>query len=368
MIRVDELYNNTFWPYIKENIPLTRLFFCDPPGRSDPDALFNFGHDVTESNYILLHDQEPIHLDIHKSLFDDVVRRNSDLNHWDGATHKAIITSESDSEFVDQVCSQYNWRSFYYFFHGWAAMDWYRGYDKTYLMPDPLQRKIKHSFVSANRIIGGRRNHRIILMYLLLKNKITNALISFPRICPAENIDVIDLAAHLDPAMVPVFKQADLPWHFSGETDHPMHSCWLSLFQENSQSLAHVITETVFSGRRHHLTEKTFKPICLRMPFVMVSAAGSLQYLKRYGFRTFSDIWDESYDDETDDGRRLEKISHLLKDLDDQSPQELQKIYQSTIPILEHNFQHFYGGAFETILWQELQSMLVDLKSTIAHD
>ena len=147
-----------------------------------------------------------------------------------------------------------------------------------------------------------------------------------------------------------------------------MHSCWLSLFQENSQSLAHVVTETVFHGRRHHLTEKTFKPICLRMPFVMVSTAGSLQYLKRYGFRTFSDIWDESYDHEINDDLRLEKISQLLKDLDSQSPQELQKIYQSAIPILEHNFQHFYGGGFETILWQELQNMLIDLKFFITHD
>jgi hypothetical protein len=368
MIRVDEIYNNTFWPYIDKNIPLTRLFFCDPPGRSDPDALFNFGHDVTESNYIFLHDQEPIHLDIHKPLFNDVVRRNRDLNHARGATHSVIVTSEYNSEFVEQVCSQYRWRPFYYFFHGWAAMDWYRGYDKTFLMPEPRERKIKHSFVNANRIIGGKREHRIVLMYLLLKNNISNALISFPRTCPAENVDILDLAANLDPAMVPVFQQADLPWCFDNEVGHPMHSCWLSLFQENSQSLAHVVTETVFYGRRHHLTEKTFKPICLRMPFVMVSAAGSLEYLKRYGFRTFSDIWDESYDDETNDDLRLDKISQLLKDLDDQSPQELQKIYQSTIPILEHNFQHFYGGAFESILWKELQDMLVDLRSHITHD
>jgi hypothetical protein len=368
MIRIDELYNNTFWPYIQKKIPLTRLFYCDPPGRSDPDALSNFGASASESNYIFFHDQEPIHLDIHKSLFDDVIRRNRDLNYGYGPIHSVMITSESDSEFVEQVCSQYNWRSFYYFFHGWAAMDWYRGYDKTFLMPDPLQRKIKHSFVSANRIIGGKRNHRIVLMYLLLKNNVNNALISFPRICPAENIATIDLAANLDPAMVPVFQQADLPWCFDNEIDHPMHSCWLSLFQENSQSLAHVVTETVFHGRRHHLTEKTFKPICLRMPFVMVSTAGSLQYLKRYGFRTFSDIWDESYDHEINDDLRLEKISQLLKDLDSQSPQELQKIYQSAIPILEHNFQHFYGGGFETILWHELQNMLIDLKFFITHD
>ena len=43
MIRIDEIYNNTFWPWLKKNKPGTRLFFCDPPGKADPDSLFNLG-------------------------------------------------------------------------------------------------------------------------------------------------------------------------------------------------------------------------------------------------------------------------------------------------------------------------------------
>jgi hypothetical protein len=144
-----------------------------------------------------------------------------------------------------------------------------------------------------------------------------------------------------------------------------MHSCWLSLFEENASSLAHVVTETVYTGQRYHLTEKTFKPICLRMPFVLVSTAGSLEYLKMYGFRTFDQIWNEDYDLEINDPARLVKISRLLKDLDDQSPRELQKIYQAAIPVLEHNFQHFYGGGFERTLWQEFGDMLVALRTYI---
>ena len=45
MIRIDEIYNNTFWPWINKHQEGTRVFFCDPPGRSDPDALFNLGQD-----------------------------------------------------------------------------------------------------------------------------------------------------------------------------------------------------------------------------------------------------------------------------------------------------------------------------------
>ena len=362
MIRIDEIYGHTFWPWIQSNLPLTRMFFCDPPGDSNPNSLLNFGEDRSELHYIFLHDQEPIHLDIHSPLFKEVERRNRDLNNGAGPVWSAIITSEYQSQAVNDVCDIYGWRSYYYFFHGWAALDWYRGYDRTYLMPDPDQRSIKKSFISPNRIIGGRRNHRIMLMYYLLKRGIKNAWISFPKICPEEQQDVIDIASTFGTDVQNTFRAADLPLCFPGETDHPMHSCWLSLFEQNAESLAHVVTETVYQGQRHHLTEKTFKPICLRMPFVIVSTAGSLEYLRRYGFRSFHAVWDESYDQETDDDLRLRKVAQLLKDLDDLSPRELQQIYKAAQPTIEHNFQHFYGQEFERILWQEFSSMLTKIK------
>lgn len=364
MIRIDEIYNNTLWPWIQQHLPQTRLFFCDPPGRSDPESLQNFGCDSTELHYIFLHDQEPIHLDLHTALFDDVVIRNKDLNHSKGAIQQIIITSEKDSEYVDQVCQRYNWKSFYYFYHGWAALDWYRGYDKTFLIPPAGVRKIQHSFVSPNRIIGGKRSHRVLLMYYLLKQNINNALVSFPRVCPAEQTDVLDIVQEFDkeyPDIRATFELAGLPRNFKGESGHPMHSCWLSLFNECAKSLAFVITETVFYGKRNHLTEKTFKPICLKMPFVMVSTAGSLKYLRSYGFETFGSIWDESYDNELDDSQRLQKIANLLAYLDNLSSAELNYLYQQAYPIIEHNFNHFYNGGFEKILWGEFKGMLGDL-------
>ena len=205
-------------------------------------------------------------------------------------------------------------------------------------------------------------------MYLILKAQIKNAHISFPKICPDQGQDAIDIAAKFGPEVQDIFRAADLPLCLAGETDHPMHSCWLSLFNENASSLAHVVTETVYHGKRSHLTEKTFKPICLRMPFVLVSAAHSLEYLKRYGFKTFHTIWDESYDQETDDGQRLIKIARLLKDLDDQSPKELNSMYTASWPIIEYNYQHFYGGGFEQILWQELTKMLAEIKHHVEAD
>lgn len=341
------------------------MFFCDPPGMSDPDSLFNHGSDTIEHNYIFFHDQEPIHVDLHQPLFNEVSHRNLDLRDGKGPVAPVFITSEKDSDPVAQVCSQQGWRHLYYFFHGWAALDWYRGYDKTFLMPDPSDRTILNSFISANRIIGGYRSHRLQLMYLLLRQGLNHALVSFPRQCPYENHDVQDLAVALEnkyPDARDVFASADLPWEFAGESGHPMHSCWLSLFHENASSLVHVITETVFQGRRNHLTEKTFKPICLRMPFIMVGTANSLEYLRSYGFRTFHDFWDESYDQEINDDARLEKISQLLITFDRMTVQQRQDLFMATLPIIEYNYQHFYRGAFEDILWKEFQDLLAALR------
>jgi hypothetical protein len=117
----------------------------------------------------------------------------------------------------------------------------------------------------------------------------------------------------------------------------------------------------VYTGRRSQLTEKSFKPIALGMPFVIVGTQGSLKYLRSYGFRTFGDIWDESYDD-ADDDVRIEKIAKLLKDLDSMSMDQKKKIFESAHDVIKHNWNHFYNGRFESVLWAELQEMLDGIK------
>jgi hypothetical protein len=118
-----------------------------------------------------------------------------------------------------------------------------------------------------------------------------------------------------------------------------------------------LVTETVATGRRHHLTEKTFKPIAMGMPFVIVGTQGSLKYLRSYGFRTFEHIWDESYDLAEDDVR-IERIASLLRSLDELSPAGKQDLFDQAQQVIEHNWNHFYSGGFEAVLWTELQEML----------
>jgi hypothetical protein len=99
------------------------------------------------------------------------------------------------------------------------------------------------------------------------------------------------------------------------------------------------------------------------MPFVIVGTRGSLEYLRSYGFRTFDGIWDESYDLAEDDVR-IERIASLLRSLDELPTAAKQELFESAQEVIEHNWNHFYNGGFETVLWSELKDMLNDIKSS----
>jgi hypothetical protein len=362
MIRIDEIYNNTFWAWLKEHKPGTRMFFCDPPGNTGTDALFNLGSDsIVENDYVFMHDQEPVHLDIFEPLFDDVCRRNTDL-WWPNKPemYGHVIVSEQ-GEYVEELCQRYGWTAHYYFYHGWACLDWFRGYNRSYLIARARDRNPTQTFMSPNRIVAGNRDHRVLFLYNIFKNNLQHNHISAPRTCQYEGVDITSIAQKYTCVyqdITDVLDRAELPRTFAGEDSQLMHSYQLGNFAEAADSLLYVPTETVYFGRRSHLTEKTFKAIALEMPFALVAPAGSLEYLRSYGFQTFAGIFDESYDEETDDIVRIEKVTGLLKHLNNLSAAERQQIHRACLPIVEHNYHHFYSGAFSDVLWHELNTML----------
>jgi hypothetical protein len=85
----------------------------------------------------------------------------------------------------------------------------------------------------------------------------------------------------------------------------------LETFYKNS--LINIITETFYFSNIIHVTEKTFKPIAQLQPFIIIASPGSLQHIRDMGFKTFSEFWDESYDQETDHEVRFNKIFDLVE-------------------------------------------------------
>jgi len=101
-----------------------------------------------------------------------------------------------------------------------------------------------------------------------------------------------------------------------------------------------VITETYYTERTSDtvfFSEKIFKPMRARHPFILVAPPFYLKELRKAGFKTFSDFWDESYDEITDNTKRMDSICQLLTHLSTLSKDEWISLYHKMIPVLEHN-------------------------------
>jgi len=75
---------------------------------------------------------------------------------------------------------------------------------------------------------------------------------------------------------------------------------WSKSTKIYTESTVSVVCETHETNDSLFLTEKTYRPIINKSPFVIRAAFPALEYLKAIGFKTFGNIIDESYDNNTD--------------------------------------------------------------------
>ena len=295
---------------------------------------------------VIFWDQEPLHRNRFISFIDPFLKMYE-------SSITRLTTSEYNSEDVRWACDTYGLTSNYYFFHGWAALDWYRGYNRTSLAQPFSERKPYNTFLCPNNIIGGERRHRIeMLNEFVNRNMLDKNLISFPDACPYEGLSLPGLCKKYN-LPLPVVQ---LPLTIDNGSGYAAQSHRIDLWDQANNSLIHVVTETVYKGNKQHLTEKTFKPIVMQQPFILQSCKGSLEYLRRYGFKTFSEFWDESYD-ECDDDTRTKQIGKLLQDINSMSQKEKASLQNAVSNTVEYNYKWFYGEQFEKVLWDELNEV-----------
>lgn len=69
-----------------------------------------------------------------------------------------------------------------------------------------------------------------------------------------------------------------------------------------------------FPNYRTEVSEKIYKPMAYHHPQIVYGSEGTLRYLKRNGFETWSNLWDESYDDVAGDSQRFEAVTAQVFD------------------------------------------------------
>ena len=110
-------------------------------------------------------------------------------------------------------------------------------------------------------------------------------------------------------------------------------------FYQNS--LVSLVTETNYNLSQVTLTEKAFKPAKEKHPFILIGASGSLKSMKNLGYKTFSEFWDEGYDNTKNDRLRMKSIVEICKYIGSWDESKIREFRHKVKPILEHNFNLF---------------------------
>lgn len=103
-------------------------------------------------------------------------------------------------------------------------------------------------------------------------------------------------------------------------------------------SLISLITETNYTENEVTLTEKSFKPFKEKHPFIVVGVSGALKGLKKIGFRTFDEFWDEGYDELDNPSFRMQAIRNIIAEIATWDNDKILDFKRRVKPILDHNY------------------------------
>ena len=314
---------------------------------------------------IYCNDQEPLNYDLYEgtdvgSLQHEInklqkennitVSKNNFRGDFKNIFDKALLLHSEQRSYNVKKYQENLFIPVYYWSHAIIAQDWFRFAEYV------VQKKnIKKRFLIYNRAWSGTREYRLWFADCLIREKLDKNCIM--RISPVDSI---------------IGKHYDLH-HFENLSYRPLNVIedYFPLCKADSSYSAdfdisdyevtdiEVVLETLFDDLRLHLTEKTLRPIALGQPFILVGTYGSLKYLREYGFKTFSDCWDESYDLMTNSTERMNKIIEIMKQITGWKSDKRQEIMSKAQEIADFNRQHFFSKKFQNQIINELQNNLM---------
>jgi len=208
-------------------------------------------------------------------------------------------------------------------------------------------------FLCLNKI---HRYHRIKLIASLLENDLVNSsLCSFYGSHFNADWTTDEQLAMLEPvvaktilkhrSLFPMVLNAGL--HRNNPIQVEMQD--LELYSSTYYS---IVTETCYFNQNNNnfsimhlfgnatmISEKTYKTILMKHPFLLMSTAYLLKELRGNGYKTFAPFINEAYDEEEDDIKRFDMIIEEIKRLDKFTTEEWITWQHGIKDIVEHNFK-----------------------------
>lgn len=250
----------------------------------------------------------------------------------------------------------------YYWAHALIARDWFR-----YAKHDPLLVTdidlLDRDFLIYNRAWSGTREYRLKFAELLVSADLLHSCsIAFNEFDNDQHY-----TQHQFKNKMLSINNTNLQTLLPKNTSLPTYSADYNCDDYNTSGME-IVLETLFDDARNHLTEKSLRPIACGKPFMLVSTPGSLKYLRSYGFKTFSGLIDESYDEIIDPLQRLVAIINEMKRISSMSTEEKKSLWDNLYRIADFNKKLFFSEQWENRIVSEYQSnlknALIELRKT----
>lgn len=313
-----------------------------------PDSLVDWRWLTTAQPVMFCHDQEPLNFDLYadtnfttqeflqnfqKQIELTLSPGASDLNlRWTNPTNLQkkwiLLHSEINSPELKRYESTEQYQGAYWWSHAIIARDWYRYAEYDQLLQPTATKRI---FLTYCRDVTGSRQYRQEFLNLISNRGLTEQ-------CQIQSFDLPPVG----PDASAVYNHNDF----------------------NNTAIS-VVLETVFDARIH-LTEKILRPIACGHPFILAAGPGSLHALRNYGFRTFAGYINESYDEITDNNKRLAAIVQEMHRIQALSDQQRSSLIDSCRQIADYNRKHFFSKKFFDQVCDELVHNVSAAKNTTA--
>jgi hypothetical protein len=259
-----------------------------------------------------------------------------------------LIHSEQRSDEVEKYF-QNNFIPVYYWSHAVIARDWFR-----YAEHIKQHKNVKQKFLVYNRAWSGTREYRLQFANFILRYGLDrDCRMNISPIEPELGIHY-DMHTFANPQWRPTsvlenyFPISNASSNYSADFD----------IEDYEATDIEVVLETLFDDTRLHLTEKSLRPIACGQPFILAGTHGSLEYLRRYGFKTFGDIWNEQYDTIEDPHLRLLYIADEMRKIANWSPEDRATNMALAQEIADYNRRHFFSKEFFELITNELKRNL----------
>jgi hypothetical protein len=272
--------------------------------------------------------------------------RDYPIDIWD---HAVLLHSEQQSSDLASY-QQDGFVTAYYWSHAIIARDWFR-----FAQHIEQQKQVNKTFLIYNRAWSGTREYRLRFAELLIDYDLVNDSVTTVNSVDPESGVHYAHYGFVNPAWQPT---KVLENYFPTNQTASNRSADFEI-QDYENTDIEVVLETLFDDTRWHLTEKILRPIACGQPFILVATAGSLEYLRGYGFQTFESVWSESYDKISDPALRLELIAGIMKTITSWDIETRDVRLALARKIAEFNRRHFFSQEFFDQVCSELEKNLV---------